>query len=219
MHAGQDDEYVHELPRGWYSSDSYGDILLQYLKEWHADSNETSKRPFFAYYPFSAPHWPLQAPQEYIQHYRGIYDDGPDALRLRRLERLKELGLVGKDVEPHPVVATEVPEWSELSPEHRAKSARAMEVYAGMVECIDHNVGKIVDYLEDIGELDNTFVLFLSDNGAEGGAHEANPAFHGGPMAFLQKYYNNSLDNLGNYDSFIWYGPRWAQVSNVEREL
>lgn len=213
-------EYVHELPKGWYSSDSYGDILLHYLKDWHTNnsssqSSQSSHQPFFAYYPFSAPHWPLQAPQEYVDHYRGMYDEGPDVLRLRRLERLKELGLVDNDVEPHPVVAAEVPEWSELSPEHRAKSARAMEVYAGMVECIDHNVGKIVNYLEEIGELDNTFVMFLSDNGAEGGAHEANPAFHGGPMAFLQKYYNNSLENLGNYDSFIWYGPRWAQASTA----
>ena len=167
----EDGEYVKSLPKDWYSSDSYGNILLHYLKDWHASSSEDQKesalqQPFFAYYPFTAPHWPLQAPQEYIKHHRGQYDDGPDALRLRRLQRMKDLGLVEKDVEPHPVVASEVPEWSELSPEHRAKSARAMEVYAGMVECIDHNVGKIIDYLEEIGELDNTFVMFMSDNGA-----------------------------------------------------
>lgn len=126
---------------------------------------------------------------------------------------------MGRDVEPHPVVADEVPEWAELSAEHRAKSARAMEVYAGMVECIDHNVGKVVNYLEEIGELDNTFVMFMSDNGAEGGAHEANPAFHGGPMAHLQRYYNNSLDNLGNKDSFCWYGPRWAQASTAPSRM
>lgn len=220
----EDGEYVNSLPKDWYSSDSYGNILLRYLKDWHASSSDDQKesalqQPFFAYYPFTAPHWPLQAPQEYIKHHRGQYDDGPDALRLRRLQRMKDLGLVEKDVEPHPVVASEVPEWSELSPEHRAKSARAMEVYAGMVECIDHNVGKIVDYLEEIGELDNTFVMFMSDNGAEGGAHEANPAFHGGPMAHLQRYYNNSLDNLGNYDSFCWYGPRWAQASTAPSRM
>ena len=205
LHA-EDGEHVFQLPKGWYSSDSYGDILLRYLKDWNANEadSESSDRPFFAYFPFSAPHWPLQAPQEYIQHYRGMYDDGPDVLRLRRLERLKELGLVDKDVEPHPVVASEVPEWSEMSPERRAMSARAMEVYAGMVECIDHNVGKIVNYLDEIGQLDNTFVMFMSDNGAEGGAHEANPAFQGGPMTYLQKYYDNSLGNLGNYNSFVW---------------
>ena len=213
----EDDQYVNELPQGWYSSDSYGDILKRYLRDWKAGRD--ADKPFFAYLPFTAPHWPLQAPQEYIQHYRGIYDDGPDGLRLRRLERLKELGLVEKDVEPHLVVASEVPEWSELTAEQKVKSCRAMEVYAGMGECIDHNVGKIVQHLKDIGEYDNTFIMFLSDNGAEGGAHEASPVFHGGPMAHLQKYYDNSLDNLGNFDSFIWYGPRWAQAATAPCRL
>ena len=227
----EDGEYVWKLPNDWYSSNSYGNILLRYLNEWNTNNSKleasqgSDRQPFFAYLPFTAPHWPLQAPQEYVQHYRGMYDDGPDALRLRRLERLKELGLIEKDVEPHPIVGSDVPEWSlsrewsEMSQEHRAKSARAMEVYAGMVECIDANVGKMIDYLEEIGELDNTFVMFLSDNGAEGGAHEANPAFHGGPMTHLQRYYNNSLENLGNYDSFIWYGPRWAQASTAPSRL
>ena len=223
----QDGEYVAKLPEDWYSSDSYGNILLEYLRDWNEEKEKKGEdsvekemdRPFFAYFPFTAPHWPLQAPQKYIKRYQGMYDDGPDVLRLKRLERLKELGLVEKEVEPHPVVASEVPEWSVLSPEHRAKSAKAMEVYAGMVECIDANVGKIVDYLEQIGELDNTFVMFLSDNGAEGGAHEAQPAFLGGPMAHLQKYYDNSLENLGNYNSFIWYGPRWAQAATAPSRL
>lgn len=220
----EDGEYVSKLPDGFYSSTSYSDILLRYLKDWNqgnigARNAGTTERPFFAYLPFSAPHWPLQAPQEYIQHYRGMYDDGPDALRLRRLSKLKELGLVDQDVEPHPVEAPETPEWSQLSPEHQAKSARAMEVYAGMVECIDSNVGRICKYLKEIGEFDNTCILFLSDNGAEGGAHEANPAFHGGPMRHLRKYYDNSLENLGNYNSFIWYGPRWAQASTAPSRL
>lgn len=220
----EDGEYVSELPDGFYSSDSYSDILLDYLEDWNqanldARNADVKERPFFAYLPFTAPHWPLQAPREYTQHYRGMYDDGPDALRLRRLSKLKELGLVEQDVEPHPVEAPETPEWAQLSPEHQAKSARAMEVYAGMVECIDHNVGRICEYLKEIGEFDNTCILFLSDNGAEGGAHEANPAFLGGPMRHLQKYYDNSLENLGNYNSFIWYGPRWAQASTAPSRL
>ena len=216
------DEYVNKLPDNWYSSNSYGDILQQYLKDWHDDNQKSDvegHKPFFAYFPFTAPHWPLQAPQEFIKNYQGVYDDGPDALRLKRLARLQELGLIDEGVEPHPVVAGEVPGWSELSEEKRAMSARAMEVYAGMVECIDYNVGKIVDYLESIAELDNTFIIFLSDNGAEGGAHEANPAFQGGPMTFLQKYYDNRLENLGNYDSFIWYGPRWAQAATAPSRM
>lgn len=72
-----------------------------------------------------------------------MYDDGPDALRLRRIANLKKMGLVPEDVKPHPVSAEDSPEWSEMTPEQRAKSARAMEVFAGMVECIDDNVGKV----------------------------------------------------------------------------
>ncbi|KAI5462837.1 alkaline-phosphatase-like protein [Mariannaea sp. PMI_226] len=212
----EDGEYVKKLPEGWYSSDGYGDKMVNYLKDWKEDGDE---RPFFGYLPFTAPHWPLQAPQELIKKYRGVYDDGPDALRLKRLQRLKELGLIPQDVEPHPVIADEVKEWSEMSEKERAHSCRAMEVFAGMVEAIDVNVGKVVDYLEEIGELDNTFVCFLSDNGAEGAAYEAYPMVQGSMMQHLQKYYDNSLDNLGNGNSFIWYGPRWAQAATAPSRL
>ncbi|KAI0416319.1 alkaline-phosphatase-like protein [Xylaria grammica] len=212
----EDGEYVKKLPEGWYSSDGYGDKMLQYLKDWKEGGDE---RPFFGYLPFTAPHWPLQAPQEYIKKYRGVYDEGPEALRQKRLQRLKDLGMVPQDVEPHPVVADEVKEWNELSDVERANSCRAMECFAGMVEAIDANVGKITKYLEEIGELDNTFVCFLSDNGAEGAAYEAYPIVQSNMLQHLQKYYDNSIDNLGNGNSFIWYGPRWAQAATAPSRL
>ncbi|RJE25327.1 Arylsulfatase [Aspergillus sclerotialis] len=212
----EDDHYVKKLPEGWYSSDGYGDKMVNYLKDW---KNDRKDQPFFAYLPFTAPHWPLQAPREYIEHYRGVYDDGPDELRLKRLQRLKELGMIRDDVQPHPVVAEEVKEWNDYTPEEKKLSCAAMEVFAGMVECIDANVGKVVNYLESIGELDNTFVCFMSDNGAEGAAYEAYPMVQSGVMPHLQKYYDNSLENLGNYNSFIWYGPRWAQAATAPSRL
>lgn len=214
----EDGQYVKQLPDGWYSSNGYGDKMLRYLRDRH-ENKDKDDRPFFAYLPFTAPHWPLQAPPEYVKKYRGVYDDGPDALRLRRLENLKKLGMVPKDVEPHPVVADEVKEWRDMSAEERANSCRAMEVFAAMVECIDANVGKVVDYLEQTGELDNTFVCFLSDNGAEGAAYEAYPIVQSSMIGHLQKYYNNHIDNLGNGDSFIWYGPRWAQAATAPSRL
>jgi len=213
----EDGEYVKELPENWYSSNGYGDKMLGYLKDRHEKKDE---RPFFAYFPFTAPHWPLQAPDEYIAHYKGVYDEGPDVLREKRLQRMKELGLCAEDVEPHPVVADEVRAWAELSAEEKAKSSRAMEVFAAMVECIDSNVGRVVDYLEETGELDNTFVCFMSDNGAEGAAYEAYPLVaEGGMLQHLQKYYDNSLENLGRGNSFIWYGPRWAQAATAPSRL
>lgn len=216
----EDGEYIKELPTDeknvWYSSNGYGDKMIQYLQERQSTSDE---RPFFAYLPFTAPHWPLQAPQEYIKKYRGVYDDGPDVLRQRRLQRLKDLGMIAHDVEPHPVIASEVKEWEELTAEEKAKSCRAMECFAAMVECIDANVGKVVDYLEATGELDSTFICFLSDNGAEGAAYETYPIVQGSMLQHLQKYYDNRLENLGNANSFIWYGPRWAQAATAPSRL
>ncbi|KAJ5782410.1 hypothetical protein N7457_004184 [Penicillium paradoxum] len=93
--------------------------MLDYLKEWKetggsGGSDGRGDRPFFGYLPFTAPHWPLQAPREYIDHYHGVYDEGPDVLRQKRLRHLKELGMVRDDVEPHPVQA-EVKPWEEYS--------------------------------------------------------------------------------------------------------
>lgn len=78
---------------------------------------------------------------------------------------------------------------------------------------------QVLDYLEAIGELDNTFISFMSDNGAEGAAYEAYPIVQSTVMDHLKQYYDNSLDNLGNGNSFIWYGPRWAQASTAPSRL
>lgn len=112
----EDGEYVNKLPEGWYSSDGYGDKMVHYLRERH-ERKET--RPFFAYLPFTAPHWPLQAPKDAIEHYKGVYDDGPDLLRDRRLQRLKDLGMIPQDVKPHPVVVDDVREWAALHAEEK----------------------------------------------------------------------------------------------------
>lgn len=115
---------------GFYSSDSYTDNMLDYLHDWEAGGKT---QPFFAYLPYSAPHWPLQCSKEDRDAYKGVYDDGPDALRLKRLARMRELGLVKEDVVPAEVIAPQVEEWSSMTSEEKKLSARAMETYAGMV--------------------------------------------------------------------------------------
>ncbi|KAF2662534.1 alkaline phosphatase-like protein [Lophiostoma macrostomum CBS 122681] len=215
-------EYVRRLPSDWYSSNGYGTKLIEYLREWKSENEfltADDSKPFFAYLPFTAPHWPLQAPQEHIRKYRGVYDDGPDALRSKRLQRLIDLGMIPQDTTPHPVVADEVKSWNEMSPFEQSMSARAMECFAGMVDCIDYNVGRVIQHLKDIDEYENTFICFMSDNGAEGAAYEAYPIVQGQMMQHLQKYYDNNLDNLGNGNSFVWYGPRWAQAATAPSRL
>lgn len=208
----EDGEFVTDLPENFYSSDYFTDRLLGYLEEASNDA------PFFAYLPFSAPHYPLQAPSDLIEKYRGRYDEGPGVLRERRLARLKELGLIAPHVTPHPVVAAEA-EWDALTAEERAISARNMEVYAAMVERIDWNVGRVADLLRAQGKLDDTMVVFLSDNGAEGAIVEAMPII--GPVfaKMVREHCDNSLDNLGKPGSYTWYGPRWAQAATAPSRL
>ena len=188
----EDDQFV-SVDDDFYSSDFYADTLLRYFRERTDDDD----RPFFAYLPFQAPHWPLQAPEETIAKYRGRYDAGPDALREERLAALKRLGLCPPDVAAHPVVADGEPEWSDMSADEQALSARTMEVYAAMVDRMDQNIGRVIDYLTETGELDNTVVIFMSDNGAEGAIVEAMPILGGLIAAEIEKNWDNSLDNLG----------------------
>lgn len=209
----EDGLYAENLPDDFYSSDAFADKLIQYLGERKDDD-----RPFFAYLPFSAPHWPLQAPADIVEHYRGRYDAGPDALRAERLAKQKALGLLDAEVSAHPVVAP-TPEWDALSPQERAFSARTMEVYAAMVERLDWNVGRVIAHLKETGEFDNTFVLFLSDNGAEGALLEALPIFGPDLQRFIRDYYDNSLANVGRGNSYVWYGPRWAQAGTAPSRL
>jgi arylsulfatase A-like enzyme len=208
----EDDAFVG-LPDDFYTSDGFTDRLIAYLDERPKDD-----KPFFAYLAFSAPHWPLQAPDALIAKYRGRYDTGPDALRAERLRRLIALGLCPPDIVPHPVVAKSKP-WDAMTPDERAVSARTMEVYAAMVERIDWNIGRLVDRLKRSGELDDTVILFLSDNGAEGALIEAVPVFGPRLMEFIATHYDNSLDNIGRPNSYVWYGPRWAQAATALSRL
>lgn len=208
----EDKEFV-QLPEDFYTSDGFTTRMIDYLSE-----REDKTQPFFAYLAFSAPHWPLQAPDDLIAKYRGRYDAGPEALREERLARLKELGLCAKDIEAHPIVAKNKP-WVEMNDEERARSARAMEVYAAMVERLDWNVGRLVRHLKETGEFDNTLILFMSDNGAEGALIEAVPVFGPYLMDFIDKYYDNSLENIGRPNSYVWYGPRWAQAATAPSRL
>lgn len=181
----------------------------------------TNRLQFFAYLPFTAPHWPLQAPAEVIAKYKGMYDDGPEALRQRRLAALKKLGLVPQNAVPAPVISIDengddTKIWEEMTPQERAVSARTMEAYAGMVDRIDWNIGRLVQFLKETNQYDNTVIMFMSDNGAEGAQFEAWPITAGGDMeAHVARYHNNEISNIGAYDSFVWYGSRWASASTA----
>ena len=191
-----------EVPDNFYSTDYYADTLIRYLK----NSSQEGK-PFFAYAAFTAPHWPLQAPDAYLDKYKGRYDKGYDSTRLARIERMKSLGLLPSDFEPaRPIAASPtLPGWAQLTPEQQQVEARKMEIYAAMVDNLDHNIGRVLDYLHESGQYDNTLIVFMSDNGAAGENHAQ--------FYPLGERTDNRYANLGRPNSQIDYGARWAEVS------
>ncbi len=194
---------VETLPDDFYSTTYYTDAILNSIGK-----NKEDGKPFFAYLSYTAPHDPLHAPKAYIDKYKGKYDEGWDVLREQRLQRLKALGIVHKDAKSFPRLAS-VEAWNEMSPEARAEAARDMEVYAAMIDYMDEQIARIFDYLKQIGEYDNTMIIFLSDNGANGNLPTAYP---GQTDEFLNSF-DNSLENRGLINSFIETGPGWAQAS------
>ncbi|MCL4104813.1 UNVERIFIED_CONTAM: hypothetical protein GTU68_034252 [Idotea baltica] len=147
----------------WYTTDVFADWSLKFL-----DDAAEDERPFFLYTAFNSPHWPLEAPDENIANYKGKYDEGWDILREQKLARMKSMGLVGTETQLSP---SGCPAWSTLSEADQKEAAFRREIYAAQIERMDQNIGRIVAKLREIGKLDNTLLLFLSDNGccAEGG--------------------------------------------------
>ncbi|ABQ69393.1 sulfatase [Rhizorhabdus wittichii RW1] len=201
----REDGRLTTFPEGAYSSDLFTEKLIGYLT-----SPARAHRPFFAYLAFTAPHWPLQAPADVVAKYSGKYDDGPMALRERRLKRMKELGIVPPDVRPFQPLAVE--DWTTLSAERRRVEARKMEIYAAMVDRLDQNVGRLLASLSRSGDLGNTIVVFLSDNGPDGGGGA--PALHD-PRTQASLGIDNSLENMGRAHSFLTYGAGWAQAGSA----
>lgn len=141
----------------WYTTDVFTDWSLKFLDEAKSD-----ERPFFLYTAYNAPHWPLEAPDENIANYRGKYDKGWDVLRTEKLERMKKLGLVANGTQLSP---SGCPEWDSLPQDDRREIAFRREIYAAQIERMDQNIGRIVSKLAELGQLENTLILFLSDNG------------------------------------------------------
>lgn len=204
-----------DLPVDFYSTEVFSDKMIAQLSEHHGDP-ETRHKHFFAYLAYTAPYWPLQDPRGIIDKYRGHYDAGPEALRDARIAGLVARGLVPADVVPAPMMGYEKTERPDKTDEDKTHSARRMETYAAMVDLIDSNLGRVIEHIEKLGELDDTFVLFMSDNGAEGKFLEALPIIGPTPLdKVVEKYYDNSLANIGNVDSFVWYGARWAAAATA----
>ncbi|MEZ8223004.1 sulfatase-like hydrolase/transferase [Vibrio splendidus] len=159
----EDGKYLKELPDNYYSSKTYTDKMLSFMK----DNKAKDDKPFFAFLSYQAPHDPLHVDEPWRSMYQGQYDKGWSAVRLARYNKQKELGIIPEFTE----LAERywfVPDSEMLAPIVRAALGREMELYAGLMTNMDHHLNRVIQYLKDSGEYDNTMVLFFGDNGPEG---------------------------------------------------
>ena len=214
-----DDRPLPPVPKGtdYYATRVLGDHVLECIDD-HFKSYPES--PFFQYLAFAAPHFPLQALPEDIDRYRSLYEEGWEAIREKRWERIQQLGLVNGELSsPMPNVGPpyyfpdaieqlgddEVDrplEWDSLTESQRKFQANKMAIHAAMIDCMDQQIGRILRCLNDHRQLDNTVIFFLSDNGASaemmvrGDGHDPNAA-------------------MGSADSHLCLGPGWSTTANT----
>ncbi len=204
------------------------DNAINFLDEHRANSPD---KPYFLYVAHTAPHWPLHATEEDIAKFKGKYDGGYDPVRRERLKRLVELNIIPKDLVPAPTIG----DWDAVK--HKEWEARCMEVYAAMVYRMDQEIGKLIDNIKQAGELENTVVLFISDNGA---CPEDVARFSGAPYEEYEPMAATDLQRSiwppmqtrsgeavktgpdvmpGAVNTFTAYGENWANVSDTPLRL
>ncbi|MBR2117931.1 MAG: arylsulfatase [Afipia sp.] len=201
------------VPRdtGEFSSDLYTDKFLSYMKD-----AQVQGKPFLGYLAFQAVHDPLQAPAEYIKKYRGKFAGGYDKHRQELFANMKRLGVIPaatKMSAPPPLFKP----WAELSTEERKEQERLMEIYAGMLDNLDANIGRVVAELKKSGAYDNTIIVFFSDNGPSAAYMGLYPG--NGDGKWIKQQFDTSFDNLGAPKSFAGIGPGWAHASSAPFKL
>lgn len=198
---------------GFFYTDALSENASRFIEE---HTRQDKENPFFLYLAYTAPHWPLHAHQEDIYKYKGRFDGGWEVLRRERLKRMIQMGIVDPDSSLS--IFDSVEQWQEV--EDPSWESRRMEVYAAQVDRMDMGIGRVVKTLERTGQLDNTIVMFLSDNG--GCAEElpemkfsshlsSDVARDGAPVVFG----NRTGLMPGPESTFQSYGRRWANVSNT----
>ncbi|MEA5474054.1 sulfatase-like hydrolase/transferase [Synechococcus sp. CCY9201] len=195
---------------GLYSDDLFTSKLISYLEE-----GRGSGRPFFAYLAFTSPHSPLQVPPVLIERYIDyFYTHGYQGLKRLRYEAQKRSGLIAADA-PFPDQSHNwlLQQWSALSEEQKQREARAMATYTAMLEYQDQSIGRVLNYLRETGQLENTLIIYLSDNGPEGMDTEG-PGANPDLARWVSENFSQDPADLGRGNTFIEMGRNWANASN-----
>lgn len=194
-------------PDDFYSSTFYANILSEWIEATPKD------QPVFAYLAFTAPHDPIQAPDEWIVKFKDEYHEGYQPIYDARMQALKNKGLLSEDAVIPDLQLKE--KWAALSDEERNREVKKMQVYAAMVAQMDDQIGSVFKTLKDTGRLDNTIILFVTDNGANPGGRELYDE-----EEFWQSInVDDSIENLGRKGSFASVGKNWADVNNAPYQV
>ena len=197
-------------PGEYYLTDAISDEAVIQVEQHALDY---SGKPFFQYVAYTAPHWPLHAHPEDIENYRGRFDRGWDKLREERMERLVSEGIIQSDWQLSPRDQSQT-SWGDA--EDKAWQVRRMEVYAAQIECMDRGIGRIIEALEVTGQLENTLIMFLADNG---GCAEELPTMRTTeavtPDGRVVQMGNDRKVMPGSELTYQTYGVPWANVSNT----
>ncbi|GAA3697719.1 arylsulfatase [Microlunatus aurantiacus] len=217
---------VQEHPDGYYLTDDLTERALDMITTLRASD---PVKPFLLYLAHAAVHGPVQAKESDIADYAGVYDAGWDHIRSERFRRQIDLGLFGDDTVLPPAnhePGLDVPPWDSLDHDQQRRFARYMEVYAAAVQAVDASTGRLIEHLERLGELDNTIIVFTSDNGAtaEGGA-EGTRSYYSqfAHVAGLPDDWDRDVDRdlelIGGPQTTVHYPRGWGQASNTPFRL
>lgn len=192
-----------DLPDDFYSSKNLVDEMIQFM-----DEEEDDEDPFFAFLAFQAIHIPVQAPKVYTERYIDTYAQGWDVIKQRRFENAKKLGIIPAGAEMGKL-PNGLKEWDNLAADEKKLAAKGMAVNAGMLEAMDHHIGRYEDYLKAKGKYDNTVFIITSDNGPE-----ASSVGDVKSMQYWMKFvgYHREYETLGEQGSFNYIGPEFASA-------
>jgi arylsulfatase A-like enzyme len=214
---------------GYHLSQDLADRAIEFIRDVKQVAPE---KPWFCYFAPGANHAPHHAPKEWIDKYRGAFDMGYERYREVALERMKELRIVPRNTELSPINPWPAPDvilegdlvkpWDSLSADEQRLFARMAEVYAGFCSYTDHEIGRLLDYLEESGQLENTIVVVVSDNGASGegspdGSVNENKFFNGWPEDPEENM--GKLDELGSPSTYNHYPTGWAWAFNAPYKM
>lgn len=179
----------------YYTTDAFTDYAIQFINESKQENNE---KPFFLYLAYTSPHWPIQAPQEVVEKYKGKYLDGWTKLRETRFARMKDMGIIDETWELSPQDSRD---WDLLSNEKKKEMDLRRAIYSAMIDRMDQNIGELVEHLKEQQILDNTLIIFLNDNGA---------------CAEFAELGSGPKEQLETKEGYVLsYGGAWANASNT----